>query len=276
MAKIVPVCISVLIIIGVGCGGDDDGANGGSGDGGAGAEAGVSGGTGGQPSDGGGSGGQPSNGGGSGGTETGGTGGGSAGGSGEAGSPSGGVDGGSETDSGVEPEPVEIIDGIPDTEYCQPVSSWDPAWAAFEEEVIDLINQRRAQGADCGAEGSFASADPVQMNPFLRCSARLHSTDMAQQGYFESQGPDGRTFMERINDAGYTGVNYSENIGTNYASPTALITGLMNSDGVCANLMNPAFGDAGIGFYEPENADGSTYATSRMWTIDLADSGSTL
>jgi len=113
------------------------------------------------------------------------------------------------------------------------------------------------------------------MNPFLRCSARLHSMDMAQQGYFESQSPDGRTFMERINDAGYSGVNYSENIGTGYASPSLLLDGFMGSDGVCANLMNPAFDDAAVGYFEIEEADGSTSGATRMWTIDLCNSGST-
>jgi uncharacterized protein YkwD len=275
MTKIVSVFFMALIITGAGCDSGDDGANGASGDGGTQADAGgtggdsTGGGTGGDSTSGGAGG--HSTGGGTGGNEPGGTGGGSA----EGGTPSPGSDAGSEADAGRDAEPVEIIDGIPDTDYCEPVSSWDPAWSAWEEEALDLVNQHRAQGADCGTGGSFAPAEPLQMNPFLRCSARLHAMDMVQQGYFDSQSPDGRTFMERFNDAGYVGVNYSENIGTGYLSPTVLVDAFMGSDGVCANLMNPDFDEAAVGFFEPEEADGSTYAKSRMWTISLGSSGKT-
>ncbi len=268
MMRNVSAWLTVLLVAGAGCAGDDDdGATGGGGDA---AEAGVSGSSAVAGSGGSEEGSAPAGGdGGSGGT-SGSEPGGSGGSSGAGGSPTGGSDAGTVTDSGADAAPVAIVGGVPDTDYCRPVSDWDPDWSLWEQQALELVNERRAQGADCGTEGSFESSEPLQMDPMLRCSARLHAMDMAVQGYFQSQSPDGRTFMDRINDAGYTGMNYSENIGTNYASPGELIDGLMGSDGVCANLMNPAFVDAAVGFYEPENADGLSYETSRMWTIDLA------
>ena len=263
------VWLTVLIVAGSGCA-DDEGT---AGAGDAGAEAGFSGGaaagSGGSAEDNApGSGGSDGSGvGGAGGSEPGGSGGSSNAG----GSPTPEDDAGTETDSGADAgPPVAIVGGVPDTDYCRPVSDWDPEWSGFEEQALQLINERREQGGDCGAEGSFEPSAALKMNPMLRCSARLHATDMAVQGYFKSESPNGRTFMDRIKDAGYVGINYSENIGTGYASPAALIDALMRSDKVCANLMSPDFADAAVGFYQPENADGSSYDKSRMWAIDLA------
>ena len=258
MARLLPIGLMALLVAGAGCTGDDDG-DAAAGAGGAGAEAGYDGGAeagSGGAGDSGGTGGNEPGGGGAG--------------SGTGGSPTTDDDAGTVTDSGTDTSPVAIVGGVPDTDYCGPVSDWDANWSLWEEEALELVNERRSQGADCGTEGSFDPSGPVKMDPMLRCSARLHAMDMAVQGYFESQSPDGRTFDNRINDAGYIGIKYSENIGTNYASPAVLIDALMSSDKVCANLMNPAFVDAAVGFYEPENADGSSYDKSRMWAIDLA------
>ena len=187
----------------------------------------------------------------------------------------GGVyDGGSitpQSDSGtVTPNPDQ--DEVPMTAYCAPVSNWDPGWVAWEEEVLQLVNERRAAGADCGSEGTFGPAGPLTMNPELRCSARLHSKDMAENSYFNHISPDGRTPSDRMTDAGYLGGMQGENIASGQiSSPQDVMNGWMGSDGHCANIMQAGFTEIGVGYYEI--AGGGWWDTFGFWTQNFGNPG---
>src|SRR6185436_3407060 len=87
--------------------------------------------------------------------------------------------------SGVSPAlPLAPLD-VPSGDHCAPVADWDPAWLEFEQQVLLLVNERRAQPADCGEDGQFGPAGPVVMEPILRCSARLQSLDMFERDFFD-------------------------------------------------------------------------------------------
>ncbi len=158
-------------------------------------------------------------------------------------------------DTGL-PPPVDV----PDNAYCAPVGGWDPAWAQLELDVLELVNQVRAQGADCHGKGMFGPAGPLTMDPALRCAARKHSADMAARNFFDHTNPDGETPWDRMAKAGYG--NYS-NAGENIAAGSADAQGTMNqwlgSDGHCANIMNPAFQHIGVGY-----STGGQYG--HLWT----------
>ncbi|PCC69720.1 Uncharacterized conserved protein YkwD, contains CAP (CSP/antigen 5/PR1) domain [Nannocystis exedens] len=163
--------------------------------------------------------------------------------------PSGGTadPGTTSTSTTGEPANPDVPDGV---SYCEPAKGWDPAWAQLEEDVLALVNQRRAEGANCGAEGNFGPAGPLTMDPALRCAARMHSKDMNDRGFFDHTNPDGEPPWDRMGKAGYG--NYS-NAGENIAggSPDAAGTmdQWMNSAGHCANIMNPEFEHIGVGYY---------------------------
>lgn len=139
---------------------------------------------------------------------------------------------------------------VPSNEYCDPVSDWDLEWVDFEEEVLALVNQHRASGADCGSQGSFDPAGPLTMLPALRCAARAHSMDMNVRGFFSHTNPDGHGPGQRLDLAGYQGFTWGENIAWGYPSPAAVVAGWMGSDGHCANIMRPQFNAIGVGYYE--------------------------
>ncbi len=67
---------------------------------------------------------------------------------------------------------------VPDIEYCDDVTDWDAARVQFEEQVVTLVNARRAAGAACGTEGTFGPAAALTANSNLRCAARVQSLDM--------------------------------------------------------------------------------------------------
>ena len=78
-------------------------------------------------------------------------------------------------------------------------------WAAFEQQVLQVTNERRAEGADCGSQGNFGPAAPLTMQSQLRAAARRHSWHMGEEGYFTHEspgGPCGETPWDRIETAG--------------------------------------------------------------------------
>ena len=132
--------------------------------------------------------------------------------------------------------------------WCDPTENWDSGSTAFEAEVLELVNQARAAGANCGSAGNFDPAPPLTMQSNLRCAARMHSLDMLQRDFFDHTNPDGEGPGVRIANSGYEGWStWGENIAWGQASPASVMESWMNSDGHCGNIMNPDFEHIGIG-----------------------------
>jgi uncharacterized protein YkwD len=143
----------------------------------------------------------------------------------------------------------------------------DSSGAAWEDEVLALVNQRRAAGATCGGT-LYAPAPALWMDANLRAAARGHSLDMATQNYFSHVSLDGRTFDQRIRNAGYGGAfPLGENIAAGQTSPQAVVDGWMNSPGHCQNIMSPGFKAIGVGY---AFRSGSTYR--HYWTQNFGGS----
>lgn len=140
-------------------------------------------------------------------------------------------------------------DQVPEGVYCDPVSSWPSERQAWESRMLDLFNQARAVGATCGAGGYYGPADPLSMDPALRCASRVHSMDMHDRGFFDHTNPDGLGPVDRFELAGWSGGGWGENIIAGYGSAEAAFDGWMASDGHCANIMNPGFNRVGIGYF---------------------------
>jgi uncharacterized protein YkwD len=141
-------------------------------------------------------------------------------------------------------------DQTPENAYCETVANWDVTWADFENEVLELVNQQRAKGADCGSAGTFGPAEPLIMNAALRCAARNHSMDMGTRDYFDHYTPEEVGPSERLDQSGYSGSSWAENIARGYATPEAVVSGWMNSSGHCSNIMRAQSVETGIGYYE--------------------------
>lgn len=140
--------------------------------------------------------------------------------------------------------------------YCGVVADWPASAKTLEGQVLDLVNQQRSQGADCGSEGSFGPAGPLVQSAPLDCAARAHSLDMHERDYFEHTNPDGEAPWDRMERAGYSYSQAGENIAFGPTTAEAVMQQWMSSDGHCANIMSPAFVHIGIGY----QADG------RLWT----------
>lgn len=175
----------------------------------------------------------------------------------------GGAGGGA--DMGVEADMGGFGGGGPVTDDCGDVEvAWQDSWTERELEVLRLTNQYRAQGYNCDTMGEFGPAGPLTLNRSLRCAARLHSQDMAEQGYFEHESLDGRSPFQRMQAAGYSGGFMGENIAAGQISPAAVVADWMDSDGHCANIMNANFTELGVGYFQSNTAPFPYYWTQNF------------
>jgi uncharacterized protein YkwD len=152
-----------------------------------------------------------------------------------------------------------------DAAECDPyVADWDPDWADFEQQVLDLVNQERSEWNDCGSEGTFGPTAPLTMHPQLQCAARAHSKWMGINNTMTHDspgGPFGDDMVERVEYAGYTSWwSIGENIAHGQSTPASVVSSWMASDGHCANIMEPDFEDIGVGYY---------YDGDHWWTQDF-------
>jgi uncharacterized protein YkwD len=104
--------------------------------------------------------------------------------------------------------------------------------------VLALTNQERAK-AGCG---------PLRTNSALTKAAQAHASDMVDQHYFAHDSLDGRSPFDRMKAAGFKGGAMAENIAVGYSSPSAVVTGWMNSPGHRANILNCTYTMIGIGY----------------------------
>ena len=134
---------------------------------------------------------------------------------------------------------------------------------ALERQVLELINQQRAQGG----------CDPLVMQRQLSAAAQSHANAMAMKNFFGHASRNGTKFSSRIKAQGYRGRKYAENIAAGYASAEKVVSIWMNSSGHRVNIMNCAFTETGIALaYQEDDAPlaGSDYPMRYYWVQDFA------
>jgi uncharacterized protein YkwD len=126
----------------------------------------------------------------------------------------------------------------------------------IERRVLELTNEARAHGRQCGRE-PFDAAPPLKSSPLLSRVAMEHSKDMAAHDRFDHTGSDGSSPGDRMTRAGYKWRMAGENIASGVTTADAVVAGWLNSPHHCENIMGPRFTQMGIAyFYDPKSADG--------------------
>jgi uncharacterized protein YkwD len=137
--------------------------------------------------------------------------------------------------------------------------AWPPEAVSFEQEVLQLTNEARGQGACCGDEGCFSASAPLVLDAALRSAARSHAADMAARDYFAHDSPEGLSPFDRMREGGYRGCAMGENIAAGQLDPGEVMASWLQSPGHCANLMQPDFTVLGVGYVEGD-LDGARFA----------------
>jgi len=126
----------------------------------------------------------------------------------------------------------------------------------IERRVLQLTNEARAQGRQCGRE-PFGAAPPLKPSLLLSRVALEHSRDMAAHELFDHTGSDGSSPGDRMTRAGYKWRMAGENIASGVTTADAVVEGWLKSPHHCENIMGPRFTEMGIAyFYDPKSPDG--------------------
>ncbi|KAB2374188.1 sigma-70 family RNA polymerase sigma factor [Actinomadura montaniterrae] len=122
----------------------------------------------------------------------------------------------------------------------------------LEQQVVDLVNRNRAK----------AGCRPLRVSPALHKAAQAHTEDMASRHALDHRGSGGTDPGDRITAAGFRWSAWAENIAQGQASPPAVVTAWMNSQGHRANILNCGLTVIGVGFVRGSGGP--------WWTQDFA------
>jgi hypothetical protein len=123
---------------------------------------------------------------------------------------------------------------------------------AEEWAFVELLN---------GYRGELGLA-PVTMNAELSAAAEYHSVDMATNNYFDHYLFDGTDAGTNIQNFGYTGFPYAENIAAGMATAQEVLIGWQNSPEHNATMTDPQFTEIGIGLAYNEASHYGWYWTA--------------
>ena len=119
----------------------------------------------------------------------------------------------------------------------------DSSVTSYEQQVIDLINQIRAQNG----------LGQLTANWELSRVARYKSQDMHDNKYFSHTSPVYGSPFDMIKSFGISYRTAGENIAQGYATPQAVVNAWMNSSGHRANILNASFTQIGVGYVSDGN-----------------------
>jgi hypothetical protein len=132
--------------------------------------------------------------------------------------------------------------------FAQPGYAPDAEEAAF----VDLLNAYR---------GSLGLG-PVTLNYELGAAADYHSVDMGTNNYFDHYLFDGTDPGTNIQNFGYTGFPWGENIAAGMGTAQEVLIAWQNSPEHNATMTNPAFTEVGIGRHYVEGSYYGWYWTA--------------
>ena len=116
-----------------------------------------------------------------------------------------------------------------------------------ESQMIHLINSIR----------SSRGLQLLNPNPVLNSIARSRSQDMLSRNYFSHYTPEGKNIFNILVENGIMYACGAENLSqaspTSWGSPEAVVNSWMSSSGHRANMLNPHFGQLGLGVIDSGN-----------------------
>ena len=123
------------------------------------------------------------------------------------------------------------------------IPTLDPSVTAYEQEVIRLVNEIRAENG----------LNALTYDWELTRVARYKSQDMKDNNYFSHTSPVYGTPFQMIKSFGISYRSAGENIAKGYSTPQAVVNGWMNSSGHRANILNTRYTHIGVGFVSGGN-----------------------
>lgn len=149
-------------------------------------------------------------------------------------------------------------------EPCSELGIWELEWIERERQAVQLLNERRTDGAQCGGE-SYPAVDALAKDELLECAARMHSDEMAETGQLDTVNEAGENTADRIEEVGFE-ANATDGLVNHGALTADHVVGRWFDDDSdhCDTVMAENFDHVGIGSVEGANV---------WWTLKLAEAG---
>ena len=113
-------------------------------------------------------------------------------------------------------------------------------------------NNLNAYLTDANSQRSADHEQTLNLNPQLQAAAQTKANDMATRNYWSHDTPEGNVPWVFATAEGYSYQKMGENLAAGFIGPQAVTTAWMNSQPHRANLLDPAYTDAGFGVaYSP-------------------------
>jgi uncharacterized protein YkwD len=109
------------------------------------------------------------------------------------------------------------------------------------------VKHARGEKRRCGRQ-KFDAAPPLAASAALDAAALAHAEDMASHSLLGHAGSDGSTAGERAARAGYRWRLVGENVASGQSTPEQVVADWLDSPHHCANLMDPAYAEMGVGY----------------------------
>lgn len=112
--------------------------------------------------------------------------------------------------------------------------------------VVELANEARAD----------EDLNKLYCDRQLARVAQRHAQDMCEHNYLSHTSRDGRSMVDRADEAGIDYMALGENVALGQRTPERVHTGWMNSEYHRANILNDMFSRLGVGYVA---CDGQPY-----------------
>lgn len=143
----------------------------------------------------------------------------------------------------------------------------DGTTGKVSESLLAAVNAARGQAQVCNGKEYPAQA-AMKWDDDLATIAKIHSMDMASNGYFSHTSKDGTVFSDRVWPY-WSGTRIGENLAAssvNRSDEQVVNMWLKSTSGHCELIMNPDFTHAGLGV--GINTDNG-YIFHYFWTLDI-------
>ncbi|MGM0558457.1 MAG: CAP domain-containing protein [Myxococcota bacterium] len=120
-------------------------------------------------------------------------------------------------------------------------TSGDP-YAECRSETAEAVTREANQARD------DKDLHPLHCAPELAKIAQAHADDMCDKNYLSHASKDGRTMVDRADNAGFDFMTLGENVAMGQRSPEQVHAGWMDSKMHRQNILNEDFSRLGVGY----------------------------
>ncbi|MFI8011258.1 CAP domain-containing protein [Acinetobacter sp. ABJ_C4_1] len=145
------------------------------------------------------------------------------------------------------------------------ISCQDLQNPAYQQAVLNTINQIRQQSRQCGQQ-YFSATTPLSWNNNLYQGALSHSQDMATHNFLGHVGSTGLDLKSRLKLYNTLGKANGENVASGQKTLGQVMSKWLTSPLHCSNLMNPKFTTYAIACASAQSVKQKSYWTQQFGT----------